>query len=103
MKEKDIKENTKFWLKFAAGSGSNKQSSILAINLPTCTTIVSAALYKQISKTWEGDNVMEAIPSALPKGPDESTTTKGILKPMSPTTKGINNNKTKNKRQQQQP
>merc|ERR1739836_135780 len=41
MSEKDITENTKFWLKFAAGHGKDKQSSSLAIDLPTCTTISS--------------------------------------------------------------
>ena len=35
MNEEDINENTKFWLKFAAGYGKDKQSSILAIDLPT--------------------------------------------------------------------
>lgn len=96
LKEKDVAENTKFWLKFTAGYGSNKQSSILAIDLPTCTTIASAMLHKQISKAWEGNDIMNAIPSALPTGPStrptpekeaaETTTTtatKGILKPTS--------------------
>ena len=39
MNQADIDKNTKFWLKFAAGHGKDKQSSILAVELPTCTTI----------------------------------------------------------------
>ena len=103
MNENDIKENTKFWLKFAAGCGSNKKNSKLAIDLPTCTTILSTTLYKQINDAWDGNSVMEAIPSALPTGPAPATpeeaatatasTPKSTLKPTSPKTTSTNNNK----------
>ena len=102
MNEKDIKENTKFWLKFAACCGIHEQSSILAINLPTCTTILSTTLYKQINDTWDGNSVMEAIPSALPTGPapptpEEAATAtanahQSILKPPSQKTTNTNTN-----------
>ena len=103
MNEKDMKENTKFWLKFAAGCSSDKKSSILAINLPTCTTILSTTLYKQINYAWEGDNVMDAITSALPTGlapptPEEAAaaatanTPKSILRPTSPKTTNTDTN-----------
>ena len=73
MNEEDINKNTKFWLKSAAGYGKDKQSSILAINLLTCTTILSTTLYKQINNAWDGDAVMAAIPTALPTGPAPPT------------------------------
>ena len=69
MSEKDIKENTKFWLKFTAGHGNDKKSSSLAIDLPTCTTISSMMLHKQINEALNEDAVMTAIPTALPTGP----------------------------------
>ena len=68
MNEEDINKNTKFWLKFAAGYGKDKQSSILAIDLPTCTTISSTTLHKQIEEAWNEDAVMAAIPTALVHG-----------------------------------
>ena len=75
MSEKDIKEDTKFWLKYAAGHGKDKNSSILAINLPTCTTISSTTLHEQIKEAWKEDAVMAAIPTALPAPPAANETT----------------------------
>ena len=63
----------------------------MSIDLPTCTSILSTTLYKQIKDAWEGDNVMEVIPSTFPTGPAPPTPEKAAAA-ASPTTnapKGI--------------
>ena len=100
LEEKDVAKTIKFWLKFVAGHGTNKNNSVLAIGLPTCTAIASKILYKQIKDTWQGNGLMDTIPLVLPKGPDETTTTtaaattpKGILRTASTVATNTNNNK----------
>ena len=49
-------DNTKFWLKFAAGNSNNNNSSVLTVELPICTTIASKDC-KNKSKMRDTGNV----------------------------------------------
>ena len=66
MNQADIDENTKFWLKFAAGHGKDKQSSILAVELPTLTNIKtqnneSKKKYNVLQRKQQSTNTMVTI------------------------------------------